>query len=357
MHKTFIIAEAGVNHNGSLDLAKDLIDVAVEAGADAVKFQTFKAEQLVSVHAPKADYQLSTTNQVESQLEMLKKLELSMEDFHSLANYCIQKKIQFLSTPFDIESVDALKDLMPVIKIPSGEITNAPLLLHIAQSQKPVFLSTGMCTLGEIEQALAVLAFGYLQKNDMPTLENFYIAYNSREGQQILKEKVTLLHCTSAYPTPFTDVNLRAMDTLTSAFGLSVGLSDHTLGTAVSIAAVARGATIIEKHFTLDRNLPGPDHQASLEPKELKQLVESIRQVEQALGKPQKLVTESEVKNKLIARKSLVASRPIKKGEQFTVDNLDVKRPGTGISPLNYWQWLGKTAKRDYSQDDVIIDE
>ncbi|MCM3143723.1 N-acetylneuraminate synthase [Brevibacillus sp. MER 51] len=356
MFRTFIIAEAGVNHNGSLDMAKELIYRAVEAGADAVKFQTFKAEHIISRHAQKADYQKKRTDKEETQLEMVKKLELSREMHEELVHCCRNNNIKFLSTPFDVESVDLLAHDIQVdqLKIPSGEITNAPLLLKIARSNLPVFLSTGMSNLGEIEQALAVLSYGYVADKQAPSLSRFMEVYSSEEGQQVLREKVTLLHCTTEYPAPFEDVNLRAMDTLASAFGLRVGFSDHTRGISVPIAAVARGAKVIEKHFTLDRSLPGPDHMASLEPDELKQMIDSIRQVEMALGKPMKLATPVEQKNKSVARKSLVAAKTIKKGDKFTTENVTSKRPGTGISPMLYWECIGKVADRDYEEDDAI---
>lgn len=356
MHKTFIIAEAGVNHNGSIEIAKRLIDVAVEAGADAVKFQTFKANKVISKFAEKADYQKQTTGSNESQLEMVRKLELDTEAHYKLREYCIQQNIKFLSTPFDLDSVDFLVNKMKVelIKIPSGEITNAPLLLRIAQSGLPVILSSGMATLAEIEQALGVLAFGYTKVDAKPSRKMFQDALYSKEGRTSLQAKVSLLHCTTEYPTPYNDVNLRAIDTMSQAFGLSVGLSDHTEGIAVPIAAVARGAKIIEKHFTLDKTLPGPDHKASLEPKELKDMVTSIRQVEMALGSPIKTPAPSELKNQDIARKSLVASTNIAAGEIFTVENLTSKRPGTGISPMYFWDVLGTVADKDYKEDEVI---
>jgi sialic acid synthase SpsE len=264
--------------------------------------------------------------------------------------------IQFLSTPFDLDSLRLLISCfdLPYIKISSGEITNPPFLLEIARTGKSVILSTGMSTLGEIEIALGVLAFGYLGKGEYPCIETFQEAYSSIDGRQLLQQKVSLLHCTTEYPAPFGEVNLKAMDTLRSAFGLPVGFSDHTSGIAVPLAAVARGAVIIEKHFTLDRNLPGPDHKASLEPVELKNMVESIRQIEEALGYSYKIPTPSEVKNKTVARKSLVANQAIKRGEKFTIDNLTTKRPGTGLSPLYYWEWLGKFAERDYEQDERV---
>lgn len=356
MTRTFIIAEAGVNHNGSIEMAKQLVNIAAEAGADAVKFQTFKTEQLVSRFAPKAEYQKITTDQHESQYEMLKKLELLEEMHQVLIDYCQKCNIQFLSSPFDLESVDLLTDKfhLPIIKIASGEITNAPLLYKIAQKRRKVILSTGMSTLGEIEQALSVLALGYLGIIERPTLQDFSRAYNSIEGQQALQENVTLLHCTSEYPTPYNEVNLKTLDTLNQAFHLPVGLSDHTRGIAIPIAAVARGAKVIEKHFTIDRNLPGPDHKASLEPHELAQMIQSIRAVEEALGSGKKVVTESEMKNRPIVRKSIVAAKDIQQNEEFTEENITIKRPGTGLSPMYYWELLGKKSDTSYSKDEVI---
>jgi N-acetylneuraminate synthase len=352
----YIIAEAGVNHNGSLDLAKKLIDVAVDAGADAVKFQTFRAEKCVSRKAPKAGYQRKTTIAEESQYEMVKKLELGEAAHEALEEHCKKKRIQFLSTPFDLESLDFLvKKLdLPRIKLASGEITNGPLLLEAARSGKPVILSTGMCTLGEIETALGVLAFGYTQLGKSPSKQAFQEAYRAESGQKVLKEKVVLLHCTTEYPAPFEDVHLRVMDTMREAFGLPVGYSDHTSGIAIPIAAAAKGAVVIEKHFTLDRSLPGPDHKASLEPDELKKMVSSIRQVELALGSPLKVPATSEIKNKAIARKSLAALQKIKKGTPFSTDNLGAKRPAHGISPMYYWERLGSIADRDYEPDELI---
>ncbi|MCM3079668.1 N-acetylneuraminate synthase [Brevibacillus invocatus] len=356
MKNTYIIAEAGVNHNGSLDMAIELVNTAATAGADAVKFQTFKSEHLVSKNAEKAEYQKVTTGSEESQLEMLKKLELDYEAHRLLINHCNSKKIQFLSTPFDKYSADFLiRELdVPVIKISSGDLTNAPLLLQIAQTGKPVILSTGMSKLGEIETALSVLAFGYTHTKQPVSLSEFDDAFFSDEGQHLLRNKVTILHCTTEYPTPFEAVNLRAMDTLRDSFHLRVGLSDHTQGISVAIAAVARGASVIEKHFTLDKNLPGPDHKASLDPVELNQMVTSIREVECALGNVTKVPTIAERKNKEVAQKSLVAACEIKEGEIFTKDNLTVKRPSGGISPLQFWSWLGKTADRTYQVDEMI---
>lgn len=355
MSDVYIIAEAGVNHNGSVEMAKQLVDAAANAGADAVKFQTFKAERLVSKFAQKADYQKRTTDAEESQFAMIKRLELDVDTHHILQQYCSEWKIEFLSTPFDIDSVDLLTGLgVSRLKVPSGEITNAPLLLKVARTGLPLILSTGMSTLGEVEQALAVLAFGY-SGGEHPSRRAFAEAYTSPEAQTKLRENVTLLHCTTEYPTPFGDVNLRAMDTLHAAFGLPVGYSDHTEGIAVPIAAVARGAKLIEKHFTLDRTLPGPDHKASLEPDELTAMVRSIRDIEKALGNPRKAPAVSEVKNMDIARKSLVAARNIEKGETFTADNLTVKRPGSGRSPMDYWEVLGMPAERAYREDETIL--
>lgn len=354
--RTYIIAEAGVNHNGSLEMAKELVSQAAEAGADAVKFQTFRAKNIISKHAEKADYQKKTTSTHESQLEMVQKLEMTVEMHEDLEAYCKESQIKFLSTPFDLESVDLLAQKIRVdqLKLPSGEITNAPLLLKAARTGLPIILSTGMSVLGEIEEALGVLAFGYAYEDKTPSNQAFQNAYASEEGQLALKHKVSLLHCTTEYPAPFVDVNLKAMDTLVTAFGLPVGLSDHTEGIAVPIAAVARGAVIIEKHFTLDKNLPGPDHMASLEPHELKQMITSIRQIEMALGTTSKLPTQSEQKNKHVARKSLVAACSIRKGEAFTTENLTAKRPAKGISPMHYWEWIGKKASKDYQPDEVI---
>lgn len=356
MMRTFIIAEAGVNHNGSLDMAKELVIQAAKAGADAVKFQTFKAENIVSKHAQKADYQKKNTAQDESQFEMVKKLEMNQSMHEELLSFCQVHHIKFLSTPFDLESVDLLANHLKVdqLKIPSGEITNGPLLLKAAQTRLPILLSTGMSTLGEIEDALRVLSYGYLGNSEHPTRSKLEDAFSSHEGQEILKQNVTLLHCTTEYPAPFEEVNLKAMDTMEQAFGLPVGFSDHTDGIAVAIGAVARGATVIEKHFTLDKTLPGPDHKASLEPDELKLMITSIRQIERALGSSVKRATLSEQKNKPIARKSLVASRDICSGELFTEENVTTKRPGTGISPMSYWELLGKPATRDYKADEVI---
>jgi len=354
--KTFIIAEAGVNHNGSLELALRLIEAAAEAGADAVKFQTFKAEKVVSRFAPKAGYQIqNAADAQETQLDMVSKLELDAAAHRQMFSYCREKDIEFMSTPDDLDSLNLLVGLgVSRLKISSGEITNAPLLLKIAQKGLPIIMSTGMATLGEIETALGVLAWGYMHQDGRPSLDNFKRALGDPKARRILKERVTLLHCTTEYPAPVEDVNLRAMPTMAAAFGLPVGYSDHTLGIAVPLAAVACGATVIEKHFTLDRDLPGPDHRASLEPGELREMIRGIRQVEAALGSARKFPAPSELKNLDIVRRSLVAAQSIRQGERFSEDNLTCKRPGTGVSPMHYWDWLGKEAEEDFGEDEVI---
>jgi N,N'-diacetyllegionaminate synthase len=327
----YIIAEAGVNHNGKLDSAIEIVDQAKEAGADCIKFQTFISRNLVAKTANKADYQIENTGTSESQLAMLSKLELSYHDFIIINRYCKDKNIQFLSSPFDLESIDFLNNLeMPFWKIPSGEITNLPYLLKIAKTHKPVILSTGMSTLDEIQAAIDVL-----NKNGCGD--------------------ITLLHCTTEYPAPYQDVNLKAMITLRNMFQVPVGYSDHTLGIEIPIAAVAMGAKVIEKHFTLDRNMEGPDHKASLEPHELKAMVSAIRNVEAALGSGEKKPSESEKKNIAVARKSIVARRDIKKGEVFTEENITTKRPGNGISPMRWFEVLGKKAIKYFKEDELII--
>jgi N-acetylneuraminate synthase len=353
----FIIAEAGVNHNGDLHLAKQLIDVAAEAGANAVKFQTFRAEQLVSRNAPKAEYQTRTTDQAESQFEMLRRLELTETEHEVLIAHARVRGIVFLSSSFDVPSLHLLTRRfgLQTIKIPSGEITNAPFLLAIARAAQRVIVSTGMSTLAGVEAALGVLAFGFTAPViATPQRGDFEQAFASAAGQQALQDRVTLLHCTTEYPSPFGEVNLLAMDTMATAFGLPVGYSDHTPGIHISLAAVARGAQVIEKHFTLDRNLPGPDHKASLEPGELRELVRQIREIEEALGDGIKRPTASEWKNRDVACKSLVAAKAIQAGEIFTEENLTCKRPGTGVSPFAYWQALGQTAKRSYNTDEAL---
>ena len=325
----YIIAEAGVNHNGSFDLACRLVDAAKDAGVDCIKFQTFKSKSLVSHIAQKAEYQKAATGD-SSQQDMLKKLELSFDEFVRLKEYCDKVGISFLSTPFDFESIDFLDSIdMPFWKIPSGEVTNLPYLLKLAKTGKPVVMSTGMCEMDEIENAVRVL---------------------HENGTANIK----LLHCNTEYPTPFEDVNLTAMQTMHRAFGLDVGYSDHTKGIEVPIAAAALGATVIEKHFTLDRNMEGPDHKASLEPDELKAMVDSIRHIEKALGNGIKTRSPSEKKNLAVARKSIVAKKSIKAGETLTEENITVKRPGTGISPMRWFDVLGSKAARDFAEDELI---
>ena len=331
--RVLIIAEAGVNHNGSLELAKQLIDRAVEAGVDIIKFQTFKSEKLVSKAAKQAEYQQRNIGKKdEGQLNMLKKLELSQADHEELISYCNERGIRFFSTAFDMDSIDYLHSLdMGLWKIPSGEITNYPYLRKIAQYNEPVILSTGMCELSDIEAAMKVLLdFG------------------------VKKEQITILHCNTEYPTPFADVNLKAMLEIGEKFGIQIGYSDHTKGIEVPIAAVALGATVIEKHFTLDKNMEGPDHKASLEPDELRAMVSAIRNIEQALGSGHKTISESERKNIEIARKSIVAARPIEVGELLTEENLTVKRPGNGISPMRWNEVVGTRAVQSFNEEDPI---
>ena len=351
--KTYIIAEAGVNHNGSFEMAKQLVDVAKEAGADAVKFQTFKAKNLVTKSAKQADYQVENLKESTSQFEMLKKLELTFDEFTALQQYCADKGIEFLSTPFDYESVDFLLDELQIktVKIPSGELTNAPFIYAIAKKKKPIILSTGMATIEDIHEALSYISFGLANKTEMDQVSAFY---KTSAAKQLLQKYVTILHCTTEYPAPFDTINLKAMATLQQEFNVSVGLSDHSSGVAVSTAAVALGASVIEKHFTLDKTLEGPDHIASLEPNELKDMVTQIRQVEQALGNGMKQPSEVELKNRIPARKSLVAAKAIQQGEIFSEVNLVVKRPGSGIAPSNYWNYLGKPAQKSYEQDELI---
>ncbi len=333
MPAIFIIAEAGVNHNGKLDLAYQLIDAASQTGADAVKFQTFSAKKLVVKSTQKADYQKNVTASTESQFEMLQKLELSEDEQVKLFKYSRKKNIDFLSSPFDLGSINFLKKLgLDTFKIPSGEITNLPYLRKIGSLNKKIIMSTGMATLGDIENAVNVLVDTGTKRNE-----------------------ISLLHCNTEYPTPMQDVNLEAIITLKESFGLPVGYSDHTLGIEIPIAAAAMGATIIEKHFTLDKNLEGPDHKASLEPNELKQMVQSIRNIEKALGDGIKQPSNSEKKNIKVARKSIVALNEIKKGEKFSEKNLTVKRPGTGISPMRWDEIIGETASQDFEEDDLIV--
>lgn len=357
--RTYIIAEAGVNHNGNPELAFQLIDAAKKAGADAVKFQTFKAEAVVSEHAEKAEYQKNTTTPRESQIAMLRRLEISYELHEQLLEYSKKNGIEFLSTAFDMDSLRFLvKGLqLQTLKIPSGEITNAPLILEYAKTGCNLIVSTGMATLAEVESVLSVIAFGMIAPGgEEPCINAFYRAYFSEEGQCALKTRVKLLHCTTEYPAPPTDINLAAMDTLQHAFGLTIGYSDHSEGITVPIAAVARGAKLIEKHFTLDKRLDGPDHRASLDPRELKLMIDSIRLVEASIGDGVKGPRPSELKNIAAARKSLVASIDIQRGAVFCEDNIAVKRPGNGISPMEYWNILGKKSKRSFKKGDLICD-
>ncbi|NPV42752.1 MAG: N-acetylneuraminate synthase [Firmicutes bacterium] len=330
MQRVFIIAEAGINHNGDIEIAKKLVDVASEAGADAVKFQSFKAEKLVSRNAKKAEYQKNTTDKSESPLDMLKRLELDFKNHKELISYCGKRNIIFLSSPFDLESIDLLNKLgVEIFKIPSGEINNLPYLRKIGKLKKKVILSTGMSTLDEIKDALDIL----------------------RENGTT---DIIVLHCNTEYPTRVEDVNLRAMETIRRTFNIEVGYSDHTLGIEVPIAAVAMGAAVIEKHFTLDKNMEGPDHKASLEPNELREMVRAIRNIERALGDGIKKPSNSELKNVNIVRKSIVAKRYIKKGEVLTEENLTVKRPGDGISPMKWDEVIGRVADKDYEEDELI---
>lgn len=331
---TLIIAEAGVNHDGDLDVALQLVRVAADAGVDMVKFQTFVADRMVAHHAPKAGYQVATTDGAESQREMISRLELSRSDHEALIRECEKLGVRFFSTGFDLESLDMLIELgIDRIKVPSGELTNLPYLRHVATKGVPVILSTGMATLGEIEDAIMVMEEGGVRRSDL-----------------------TVLHCNTEYPTPMGDVNLRAMGNIASAFNIAVGYSDHTLGIELPVAAVALGATVIEKHFTLDRNRAGPDHRASLEPAELKAMVSAIRNIEKAMeGDGVKRPSPSEIKNRDIARKSLVAQTAIRAGEQFTAGNVTAKRPGTGISPMRWDEVMGRTASRDFAADELIV--
>lgn len=333
MKRTLIIAEAGVNHNGSIELAKQLVDKAAVAGADYIKFQTFRTENLVAKTACLASYQKKNISASDdSQFQMLKKLELTPAQHEELIDYCKKKGIRFFSTAFDLDSIDYLHSLdLGLWKIPSGEVTNYPFLKRMAGFNQKTILSTGMCSIQDVRNAVEAL-----YKNGLS------------------KENLILLHCNTEYPTPFEDVNLKAMDTLKKEFGVEVGYSDHTRGIEIPIAAVALGATVIEKHFTLDRNMEGPDHKASLEPEELKAMVSAIRNIEQALGDGEKRVTESEKGNIAVARKSIVAARYIRKGEIFDENNLTVKRPGTGLSPMHWEEVLGHTAKRDFNEEDLI---
>jgi N-acetylneuraminate synthase len=355
LKRVLVICEAGVNHNGSLERALGLVDAAAQAGADVVKFQTFKAEQIVTVAAPKAAYQDRNAPEYRSQLEMLKALELDAEAHRTLLQHCRRQGIQFLSTPFDTQSVQLLAGelRLSLLKVSSGDLTNAPLLLRMAQSGADLILSTGMATMDEIEEALGVVAFGYLGGTS-PGRAAFRDAWASDAGKAIVRARVSILHCTSDYPAQLGDVNLRAMDTLRAQFGLRTGYSDHTQGIVISLAAAARGAEIIEKHLTLDRNLPGPDHRASLEPAEFAEMVAGIRAIEQALGSSKKGPTEAELSTRKVARKTIVAAKAIERGEAFSVDNLTTKRAGAGMMPAELWDLVGRPAQRAYAADELI---
>jgi N-acetylneuraminate synthase len=358
MHRrTLIIAEAGVNHNGDLSRALALVEAAVAAKADVVKFQSFRADKLATVSAAKADYQQVTTGIEQSQHEMLRTLELSAEHERRISEACAASGIMYMSTAFDADSATHLVKHIGIsqLKVGSGDLTNAPLLLHLARFKLPIILSTGMATLAEIERALGVIAFGFLREEaSRPKLTDFSEILVDGATWTELRGKVTLLHCTTEYPADSHTINLRAMDTLRSAFGLPVGFSDHSRGIHIAAAAVALGATVIEKHVTLDRSLPGPDHRASIEPDELAAMVAHIRDVELALGDGRKVPAPEEISNRNVARRSLVAAVKITRGEAFTTDNLAVKRPGNGNAPERYWDFLGRAASRDYSPDDMI---
>ena len=354
--KCFIIAEAGVNHNGDKSLALQLIDIAAKAGADAVKFQSFKAENVVIASAPKAEYQLSSTAKEDSQLQMLKALELPNSYLNELADHARSLGLKFMSTAFDIHSLNYLVDKIKVdvLKVPSGEITNGPFLLEIARKGLPIICSTGTANESEIESALDILAFGLTNAKVPKSFDEIKGASKTSPGASALQEKVIVLHCVSEYPAPFNEVNLNAMDTMREKFNLPIGYSDHTTGIVVPIAAVAKGACVIEKHFTISRTMKGPDHAASIEPNELRALVESIRIVEQALGHNRKEPSPTEIKNIPIVRRSLVAAKDIREGDVITAEMLTAKRPGTGVSPLKYWELLGTKAKKSYSKDQQI---
>jgi len=354
-HRVFVIAEAGVNHNGQLDIALTLVDKAMEAGADAIKFQTFTAKELVTKQAEKADYQKTNSNSGESQFQMLKKLELSVGEQKKIFEHCSSKGIQFLSTPFDNKSLKFLSEELGLetLKIPSGELVNGPFLLDFARTNKNIILSTGMSSLEDIEIALGVIAFGLMGREN-PSIEAFKESFESSDGKELLNKKVSLLHCTSEYPAPKKNINLKSMLTIKEKFSLRTGYSDHSEGNIVAISAAALGAEIIEKHFTLDKSFEGPDHKASLDSIELKEMISSIREVEKILGDGIKKPTETELKNRLTSYKSIIASKDIALGEEFTQDNLSLKRPGTGISPMKYWRLLGKKSKKSYKAEDLI---
>lgn len=354
--RVLVIAEAGVNHNGSLDMARKLVDAAAEAGADVVKFQSFRSESLVSNSAPRAAYQQRNDPGSQSQLEMLRRLELSEETQRMLQAHARARNVEFMSSPFDPWSLDFLVDVLDVrrIKLGSGEITNGPLLLQAARKRRPLIVSTGMSTMQEVEDALGVIAFGLVSNDEPQGRASFASAFASDRGRAALSQHVTLLHCTSEYPAPISEINLRAMDMMRDRFGLPTGFSDHSDGITAAIAAAARGAVVIEKHFTLDRSLPGPDHRASLEPAQLVSMIAGIREVEEALGNGEKGPTESERGTLPVARRSLVAAREIRQGTRIKSADLAVKRPGTGVSPMQYWDRVGSIAERDFQKDELL---
>ena len=356
MTETFLIAEIGVNHDGELQKALELIDIASEAGANAVKFQTFNSESLSTKYAKKASYQEKDSKKSESQLDMLKKLELSRDDYDVIKERCLEKNIQFMSTAFDSESLKFLVENIKVktLKVPSGEITNGPFLLEHARTGLDIILSSGMSNLKEVETALAYICFGYLNPKKEVNPQDVNKCYRSKEGKNILKDKVVILHCTSQYPAPLEDINLNALKTLKSEFGIRIGYSDHSLGYLVASSAISLGADVIEKHITLDKNLPGPDHSASLDPVEFKEFVKVIKETEVFLGDGIKRITSSEEETKNVARKSIVANQLIKKGEIFTDENLTIKRPGIGISPMQVWDLYGKESPKDFTKDEII---
>lgn len=352
---TYIIAEAGVNHNGSVDLAKKLALVAKQSGADAVKYQTFKAENLVTKNAAQAEYQVQNLGETTSQYDMLKKLELSFDEFVSVKQYCDEIGIEFLSTPFDLESVDFLINDLKIskVKIPSGELTNLPFVHEIALKQKPMIVSTGMATIDEIHETLAYIAYGLAGRKEINP-SSVKLFYSSNEAKTLIHHFVTVLHCTTEYPAPFNELNLKAIEQFKEIFNIKVGFSDHSEGIAAPIAAVALGAEVIEKHFTLDKSMEGPDHVASLNPLQLQEMVKHIREIEQSLGSGYKQPSKVELSNRKVARKSIVAKTTISKGDVFTKDSLIIKRPGTGMSPAHYWSLLGKAASKEYQKDELI---
>ena len=355
-NRSIIIAEAGVNHNGSPQLARELVSAAAESGVDAVKFQTFRAESVVTASAKKAEYQIINTGKSDSQLEMIRSLELDESIFKELAVQAEKAGVRFLSTAFDLESLRFLTEDIGIdtIKIPSGEANNGAYILACARIGRPIILSTGMCTLKEVASALDVIAYGFLDLHTPRSLNEVAGLASTKAGYASLKDRVTILHCTTEYPAPFEEVNLKAMGLMAKHFGLPVGYSDHTKGISIPIAAAALGAQVIEKHFTLDRNMEGPDHAASIEPNELSAMVKSIRETEAALGEFIKDVSPSETKNRIVARRSIVAARAILAGEIYSADMLSTKRPGDGLSPMRIWDMIGLTAERDYALDEAI---